>query len=246
MSGVSPVRQATSALARLLRPLSAILIAAGVLLVADAIVTVVWQEPISGVIASRNQHRLDAQLKQLGTLPSPAQLQVLKDLPSTRERVAYAARQLRQTSRPGDALGKIVMPTLDKDYVMVSGDDPADLRKGPGVYPDRSLPGEGRTTAVAGHRTTYLAPFRDIDDLHAGDRVELRMPYATFTYAVQGTKIVKPTDVGVVDDVGYDRLVLTACHPLYSAAERIVVSARLIRMSPSKRISDVGTAGVGR
>jgi sortase A len=233
-------------LRRLLAPLSAVLIAAGVLLVADAILTVVWQEPVSAVIASRNQHRLDGELKQLGALPSPAQLEVLKDLPTTQERVAYAARKLREASQPGDALGKIVMPSLDKDYVMVSGDDPADLRKGPGVYPDKSLPGEGRTTAVAGHRTTYLAPFRDIDDLDPGDRVELHMPYATFTYVIQGTKIVKPTDVAVIDDVGYDRLVLTACHPLYSAAERIVVFARLVRTVPSKRIADVATAAVGR
>jgi sortase A len=243
---VSTTRQATGALRRALRPLSAVLIAVGVLLVADAILTVLWQEPVSAVIASRNQHRLDGELRQLTVLPSPAELKVLQDLPTTQERVAYAARRLRQSSQLGDPLGKIVMPSIDKDYVMVSGDDPSDLRKGPGVYPDRSLPGEGATTAVAGHRTTYLAPFRDIDQLDPGDRIELRMPYATFTYAVQGTKIVKPTDLGVVKDVGYDRLVLTACHPLYSAAERIVVSARLIRTVPSKRIADVADAPVGR
>jgi sortase A len=243
---VSTTKQATGALRRVLRPLSAVLIAVGVLLVADAILTVLWQEPVSAVIASRNQHRLDGELRQLTVLPSPAELKVLQDLPTTQERVAYAARRLRQSSQLGDPLGKIVMPSIDKDYVMVSGDDPSDLRKGPGVYPDRSLPGEGATTAVAGHRTTYLAPFRDIDQLDPGDRIELRMPYATFTYAVQGTKIVKPTDLGVVKDVGYDRLVLTACHPLYSAAERIVVSARLIRTVPSKRIADVADAPVGR
>jgi sortase A len=227
---------------RALRFLSTVLIVAGLLLVADAVLTVLWQEPVSAVIATRNQHRLDGQLKQLQTLPSPAELKVLKDLPSTQKRVAYAARRLRETTKPGDPLGKIVMPTLHKDYVMVAGDDPADLRLGPGVYPDKSLPGEGRTTAVAGHRTTYLAPFRDINDLKPSDHVELRMPYATFTYAVQGTKIVLPTDLSVIRDVGYDRLVLTACHPLYSAAKRIVVSARLVRVVPTKRISDVAGA----
>jgi sortase A len=241
-----PPRRASGLLRRVLRSVSGILIASGLLLVADAGLTVLWQEPVSAVIATRNQHRLDGQLKQLQTLPGPTETRALKRLPSTRERVAYAARRLREQVKPGDAVGKIVLPTLHKDYAMVFGDDAADLRKGPGVYPDRSLPGEGRTTAVAGHRTTYLAPFRDIDDLRPGDRVELKMPYGTFTYAVQGTRIVPPTEVSVVRDVGYDRLVLTACHPLYSAAQRIVVSARLVRTVPTKRISDVADGVSGR
>jgi sortase A len=245
-SSPSPARQRRRPLRAVVRSLSTVLIIAGVLLVADALLTVLWQEPISAVIASRNQHRLDGELKRLTALPSPAELRVLEALPSTTRRVAYAAKRLREQAAPGDALGKIVLPTLGKDYVMVAGDDPADLRQGPGVYPDRSLPGEGATTAVAGPPTTYLAPFRDIDQLRPDDRIELRMPYGTFTYAVQGTKIVPPTDLSVIRDAGYDRLVLTACHPLYSAAKRIVVSARLVRMVPTKRISDVADVTIGR
>jgi sortase A len=230
-----------------LRFLSLVLILTGILLVADAVVTLVWQEPLSSLLAKRSQDRLAGQLDKLerATL-QPAEAQQLKALPDTRRRMAYAARQLQKNTPDGGAIGRIEMPTLHKSYVVVNGDDPDDLRKGPGAYPDTPLPGRGGTTAIAGHRTTYLAPFRDIDQLKRGDTITLKMPYGRFTYRVEGHQIVKPTDVGVVKPVGYERLVLTACHPLYSAAERIVVSARLIRTVPSQRIADVGPASTGR
>jgi sortase A len=226
-----------------LRFLSLVLILTGTLLMADAVVTLVWQEPLSALMAKRSQSQLSGQLHELerATL-QPAEAQQLKALPDIRKRLAYAARRLQETTPNGDAIGRIQMPTIHKSYVMVNGDDEGDLRKGPGAYPDTPLPGRGGTTAVAGHRTTYLAPFRDINQLKRGDTVVLKMPYGTFTYAVQGQQIVQPTDVGVIRPVGYERLVLTACHPLYSAAERIVVSARLIRTQPSQRIADVGSA----
>jgi sortase A len=81
--------------------------------------------------------------------------------------------------------------------------------------------------AIAGHRTTYGAPFRTIDKLDNGDRIRLEMPYGRFNYRVQKTRIVEPTQVSVKRPVGYDRLILSACHPLYSATKRIVVFARL-------------------
>jgi sortase A len=81
--------------------------------------------------------------------------------------------------------------------------------------------------AIAGHRTTYGAPFRNVDRLERGDRIELRMPYGRLTYAVERTRIVRPTELSVIDRVAFDRLVLSACHPLYSAAKRIIVFARL-------------------
>jgi sortase A len=110
---------------------------------------------------------------------------------------------------------------------MVEGTDAPDLRKGPGHYPDTSFPGLPGTVAVAGHRTTYLAPFRDLDKLHRGDTIELRMPYATFVYDYERTRVVTPDSLWVTNDVGYQRLVLSACHPKYSAAKRIVVFAKL-------------------
>jgi sortase A len=86
--------------------------------------------------------------------------------------------------------------------------------------------------AIAGHRTTYLAPFRHIDALKPGDRIVLSMPYGKFTYTVQYHRIVLPTALWVTNDVGYDRLVLSACNPLYSAAQRIIVFAKLSQVEP--------------
>jgi sortase A len=210
----------------------------GLLLVADVVATMVWQEPVSAVRAWHAQHqladRLDHQLADVR--PTAADERVLRRMPDVDARVAYAARRLRQRTPDGAPLGRIVLPSQDRSYVLVAGDSESDLRKGPGVYPSTVLPGAGGTTAIAGHRTTYLAPFRDINKLAHGDRVEVRMPYGTFTYAVDGHRIVDPGDVGVVRRAGTGtRLVLTACHPLYSAAQRIVVFAHLTGVDPNVR-----------
>lgn len=136
-----------------------------------------------------------------------------------------------QTSR---AIGRISLPSLKRRYVMVQGTNREPLRKGPGHYPDTPLPGQGGTIGIAGHRTTYLAPFRTIDRLRRGQPVVVTMPYGrfNFTYQVRRTRIVRPTDLWVKRDVGYEQLILSACHPLYSAAKRIVVFARLIAAEP--------------
>lgn len=185
----------------------------GALLVLDATVTLVWQEPISGAIASARQSALADRLPEDPGGGSPA----------------VAAARLAEVTGRGDPLGRISMPTLGRSLVMVEGVGTAALRKGPGHYPDSSLPGQPGTVAVAGHRTTYLAPFRTIDRLERGEPIVLEMPYGRFVYRVEKTRIVPPSATEVTRDVGYDRLVLTACHPLYSAAKRIVVFARLER-----------------
>jgi sortase A len=118
------------------------------------------------------------------------------------------------------------------NMVFVQGTDESSLELGPGHYPETAMPGQGKTVAIAGHRTTYLAPFRHIDSMKQGDKITLKMPYGTFVYAVQKTEIVDPSDVGVIHETGYERLVLSACNPLYSAAERYIVFARLVRSEP--------------
>ena len=119
------------------------------------------------------------------------------------------------------------------DMVVVQGTDTASLEKGPGHYPETPFPGEGGTVGIAGHRTTYLAPFRHIDSMEAGDRIVLELPYAKRFYRVQRTAIVDPGDIGIVKSVGYERLVLSACNPLYSAEQRFVVYARMVREAPN-------------
>jgi sortase A len=228
----------------LLRWLSTVLMLAGVLLIADAIVAVTWQEPVSAFLAQRSQDRLAGELEELAAAePTPLELRALRDLPDERRRLAYLADRTRERVGPGEAIGRIVLPSLDADFVMVDGVAPDDLRRGPGLYDDTEMPGQGGTVGVAGHRTTYGAPFRDVDDLERGDLVRLEMPYGVFTYEVEETRIVEPTDLSVIDDVGYERVVLTACHPLYSAAERIVVFARLVETRPARRISDISPDG---
>jgi sortase A len=213
---------------RALRVLSSVLIVTGAILLADAVATLVWQEPVSAVYAHFQQGQLGDKLVQLERAPlAPAEARALENIPDPKRRLAFRARALRRHLKPGDAMGRIVIPAIGVSDVFVQGTGSADLRKGPGHYPATPLPGERGTVAIAGHRTTYGAPFRSVDKLHAGDRIELRMPYARFTYRVERTKIVPPTELSVTDRVAHDRLVLSACHPLYSAAQRIIVFARL-------------------
>jgi sortase A len=215
------------------RSLSTVLIVAGALLLLDAGLTLAWQEPVSALIARITQDRLSGDLQQLERAgPTQLELRALAGLDTDRRRIAYLARSLKRRSAEGAAVGRIEIPAIGGSFVLVKGTAGRDLRKGPGFYSQTPFPGAPGTVAIAGHRTTYLAPFRHVDRLRAGDRVVLTMPYARFTYAVQGQQIVAPTALGVIRRVGYDRLVLSACHPLYSAAKRIVVFARLVRTEP--------------
>ena len=212
---------------RALRALSTILIVAGVLLIADAGITLAWQEPISAIYARITQNRLGHDLRTLERAqPTDLERRALARLGTEQRRIAFLARALRRKAQPGDALGRLRIGKIGSSFVVVQGTDGSSLQKGPGHYPETPLPGLGGTVAIAGHRTTYLAPFRHINDLRRGDRIELEMPYGRFGYTVEKTRIVSPSAYSVIKPVGYDRLVLTACHPLYSAAERIVVFAR--------------------
>ncbi len=218
---------------RVLRGLSAVLIAAGLLVLADAVVTLVWQEPLTALQTTVRQHGLRGDLRHLEAEgPTPLEARALAGVADERRRIAFLARSLQQRTAPGDAIGRLKIARLGADFVMVKGSDPSDLRKGPGTFDGSPLPGVGGTTAIAGHRTTYLAPFRHIDRLNPGDRITVEMPYATFSYRVQRTRIVAPDAVAILRDVGYDRLVLSACHPLFSAAQRIVVVSRLTGVVP--------------
>lgn len=215
---------------RALRALSTVMIATGALVLADAVLTLVWQEPISAYLAHRDQSRLSKQLAQAERRPlalSRSEREALASIADLRRRIAFLARSARRRVKEGDALGRIRIPKVGASFVVVNGTGTADLRKGPGFYPSQPLPGAPGTVAIAGHRTTYLAPFRHIDELRPGNTIRLTMPYAEFTYTVVRTKIVDPHDLAVLDPTGHDTLVLTACHPLYSASKRIVVFSRL-------------------
>jgi sortase A len=220
-------------LRRLLRDVSSVLIISGLLLLLDAGVTLVWQEPVTAVIALVRQGQIDRRLLSYRSTPlTPTDHHVLVSLHTLEQRVAYLARREQRQARTGQAIGRIVIPRIGVSFLVIQGTDALSLEKGPGHYPGTSFPGLGRTVAIAGHRTTYLAPFRHIDALKPGDRIVVEMPYGRFTYIVQWHSIVLPSALWVTRDVGYDRLVLSACNPLYSAAQRIIVFARLQTLRP--------------
>jgi sortase A len=218
---------------RLIRDISSVLILSGLLLVLDAGVTLVWQEPVTAAIATVLRGNIDQHFLSYRTAPlSRLDASALGTLRLTEQRVAFLARREARQVKTGDAIGELEIPKLGASYDIVQGTDTSSLEKGPGHYPATAFPGLGQTVAVAGHRTTYLAPFRNINALAPGDRIVLDMPYAKFTYVVQYDKVVQPTALWITRNVGYERLVLSACNPLYSAAQRIVVFARLQAVKP--------------
>jgi sortase A len=207
--------------------IASVLITSGILMLLDAGLTVTWQEPVSAFFAQRNQDALGGELDR-ATQNFKSQALVPMSGLDNRADLARAARRWRREVQTGHPMGRISLPTLGRDYVVVQGTDGASLRKGPGHYPKTPLPGMGGTVAVAGHRTTYLAPFRTVNKLKPGQQIVMTMPYGRFTYRVEKTQIVPPTALWITNRVpGRERLVLSACHPLYSASKRIVVFARL-------------------
>ncbi len=220
--------------ARALHAFALLLIVLGALALLDALVTLVWQEPISALIATIRQDHLSGDLRAAErAAPTPRERRTLASLPDQRARIAFLASEFEQHSHDGAAVGRIVIPRIGASYVVVDGTDTDDLISGPGIYKETHFPGVPGTTAIAGHRTTYLAPFREINFLKPGNHILLYMPYAHFTYTVTGQRVVWPTDVdAAVAQVGYSRLVLSACTPVFTAEKRLLVYARLTRTVP--------------
>jgi sortase A len=215
--------------ARLRHILSVALVTAGLVLFLDIGITLVYQEPLSSIYASVQQRQAENQLDDVEAgYPTAADLLAIARIRGRERRIAELARRFARQADAGEAIGRIKAPTMDGlSTVIVQGTDAVSLQKGPGHYPETPFPGQGGTVGIAGHRTTYLAPFNAIDSVRRNDKIVLEMPYATLVYRVQKAEIVEPTDVGVVRGVGYERLVLSACHPLYSAAQRYIIFAKL-------------------
>ena len=218
-----------------MRRIGFLLVVVGLLLLADAAVTVVWQEPVTSVYARAQQSRLYAEWQQT-RLDGKLDVENLRfeqvELGGGEQKLndlALGARAFKTTTHAGEPLAQIRIEKIGLEAVVVGGASGSSLRLGPGHYPWTDLPGSGKTVALAGHRTTYLAPFRRIDQLRRGDRIVLTLSYGRFTYVHERTQIVEPDAVWVTADTGYERLVLTACHPLFSDEQRIVVFARLVR-----------------
>jgi sortase A len=216
-------------MSRVARIFSTVLITAGLVVMLDVGLTLAYKEPVSSLYGELKQHAAENQLSELESrYPTAADLAAIRGVRGVEGKARVLAHRFGAQTKTGEAIGRIIAPGMDANTVVVQGTDTASLQKGPGHYPDTPFPGEGGTVGIAGHRTTYLAPFRHIDSMKPGDTVTLEMPYGTFSYRVEKTEIVDDSDVGIVKRVGYERLVLTACHPLYSAAQRFAVFARLV------------------
>lgn len=137
----------------------------------------------------------------------------------------------------GKGIARIYFPTLGQDvhYVVVEGVSHDDLKKGPGHYPDTARPGEIGNVVISGHRTTYLAPFNRLDELHPGDPIVVETQSYWYTYRVYDSDVVKPTTIAVTYPVPYHLgqkptrrlLTLTTCNPKYSAKTRLIVFGEL-------------------
>jgi sortase A len=241
---------------RALRPsLPALLVATGALALGDAVATVVWQEPVSALWATHEQHALQDDLARLdAAYDTPAAATAAATgAPKTsnparataQARIRALAHTLESRTTSGKPLGELRIPRLDAHFVVVQGTGSGSLRRGPGHYSETALPGQDGTVGIAGHRTTYGAPFRHLDALRRNDPITITMPYGRFVYRVEGTRIVKPKDVSSLRAIGRQRLVLTACHPLYSAAQRLVVIARLEQAAPRGAAASTGPSRPG-
>jgi sortase A len=139
----------------------------------------------------------------------------------------WTSNVVEETPDLGAGVALIKIPKIGVDRVVVEGIGVADLKKGPGHFPDTAMPGQLGNMVVSGHRTTYGAPFNRLDELEVGDELVVYDRTGPFRYLVSEKKIVKPTAVEVLDPSSDARLTLTTCHPKFSARERLIIVAQL-------------------
>lgn len=216
------------------RKIGFLLLGLGVATLSWLAVTVFVGDPITSLYTRFEQHALASRLAIAERVWRPApRLRALRAAgPSRSSSSLRDARLFARSLHDGDPIGRIVIPRLGLKMVVVEGTTHSDLTTGPGHYDAQSgqatgLPGMGRNIGIAGHRTTYLHPFRHIDELQRGDRIYLVMPYGTFQYTVYRHRIVASNDWSALRRHPAETLILSACHPLYSASHRWIVLARL-------------------
>jgi sortase A len=225
------------------RRLGTILAIGGLLVLAYAAAVLFWRDPVTDLYNRYQQNRLESALstefEAWDAAFPPAEESAAADgdgeadLAASRAATARDARRFVRGLEQGQAFGRIEIPRIDVESVVVHGTRwGADLSRGPGHYERTTVPGLDRTVGVAGHRTTFGAPFRDIDDIRVGDAITLEMPYATFRYRVFEHEIVDSDDWRVIRNRGFDTIMLSACHPLYSAEQRWIVYGRLVEVRP--------------
>jgi len=227
-----------------------VMFVAGGLLLLEAGITVVWQEPFSAFYSARAQGRLEDKLERLEDSERARENAEKRRLLAAEKRAERPGKRRISRKRKSEAritsladsfsrrvgegkpLGEISIPKIGLKQVMVQGTKPTTLRQGPGHYTGTTLPGQDGTVGIAGHRSTYSAPFKKLNELKKGDEVFVKLPYGLFTYRIEGTKIISPDNIGAFRRAGYNRLMMTACHPIFSDRQRIIAFGRLEKIEP--------------
>ncbi|HVR12301.1 MAG TPA: class D sortase [Gaiellaceae bacterium] len=187
-----------------------------------------WKDPFTTAYTAYEQRKLESSLDRRFETWKPARHPASHATAQPKPKiddVRSEARRFRLESHEGDAIAKLKIPRIHLDAVVVNGTGTADLRRGPGRHLETYMPGERQLVYIAGHRTTYGAPFGDIDKIRPGDLITASLPYATVTYRVTGHRIVDDNDLSVLKTHHREQLVLQACHPRFFASERYLVYA---------------------
>jgi sortase A len=215
---------------RALRLLGTLMIVGGLLTLGWALLVWRWQDPFTAVYTHWQQNRLASTFERRFEAYRPHVRS--RDLAAVEQEVAVEARDYRRSLATGDPVGRLRIGRIGVNMIVVQGTDHDTLKKGPGHYVTTGLPGEHRLIYVAGHRTTYLAPFSAIDAIRVGDYVTFEVPYGTFRYRVTRHYVVAASDVAVLANRGREVLRLQACHPRFFATNRYIVDARLVAFEP--------------
>lgn len=224
-----------------------VLVVAGLGCLAWAFVVWRWEDPFTGLYTEYRQARLEPRYEALkrayGNGHGEAPM------------LASHAAELRGLAGRGDPIARIRVPAIGLNMLVVNGTDSQSLKAGPGRYagtaqdlgdyvgeaPPAFMPGEGELVYLAGHRTTYAAPFARINEIEKGDRIDLELPYASIEYVVTGWRIVLPSEISVLRSRGYEQIALQACHPRFRASRRYVVYGRAVRVAPPPGSGAYGT-----
>ena len=206
------------------------LAAVGVLTLFWALLVWQWQDPFTALYTKWKQHQLASQYDKRARSFEPTISGASQA--AERESIAREAKRYRTSSTRGEVIGRLRVPRMGVNMLFVNGTDHDTLKKGPGRDRRTFMPGENRLVYIAGHRTTYLAPFSHIDRLRSGDRITIEVPYGTFIYAVTRHRIVKSTDLSVLRSPHHELFELQACHPRFFASHRYIAYAHLLRVEP--------------
>jgi len=217
-----------------------VMIVAGVLTCVWVVLVWQWQDPFTALYTKYEQHKLASKFShRFADYKPPASIRPVTTLPdgtvpvaAERKRIDALATAYRRTLHQGEPVGRLIVPRLGLKIIVVNGTDHDDLTRGPGRELHTFMPGQNELIYIAGHRTTYLAPFAHIDSLRPGDPITFVLPYGTFHYEVTGHRIVPADDLAVLKTHHHEELILQACHPRFFATHRYLAYAKLVRVEP--------------